>query len=323
MLNAFMRVTCSALLIGGAMVSMGCKVNEATGRSQLNFMSTEREIALGAEAAPNFVKTNGGEVPLPSLKQYVSTIGNRLAAISEEPELPWKFHVLNTDTINAFALPGGKVFITRGMLSKMSNEAQLAGVLGHEIGHVTAEHADERMSSAMILQGLAIGAGVAGAATDEDWLKVLGVGTQVAGTGFLLKFSRDQESESDELGVRYMTKVGYNPYGQVQVMEILKEASKGRGGTPEFLATHPLPETRIKRLNKHIQKEFPEATDPSQYMYGKENFRRNVTEPLSTLPPAPKQQPQQQRRSESIQPHNHAHAVGCCGGHHQVALRSH
>ncbi len=285
-------VTPSVLTLAVLMLLGGCKVNEATGRRQWNLMSQEQEIALGEEAEPQFIQQNGGEIPSPEIRTYVSKLGHELAANSEKPDLPWEFHVLNTDVINAFALPGGKVFITRGLLSQMTNEAQLAGVLGHEIGHVTAEHTDERMSYAYGVQIAAAAAGVAGEATDQDWLRVLGLGTQVAGTGFGLKFSRDQESEADELGVRYMAEDGYNPKGQVQVMEILKAASGGGGG-PEFLATHPLPETRIKRLNKHIKNEFDLGRGDG-YTFGERSFQQNVLQPLRQLPPAPKQQPQAQ-----------------------------
>ena len=281
------------LLFSLLLVATGCKVNEATGERQWNLLSTEQEIALGAEAEPQFIEQNGGVIPAPEVRQYVSNLGRQLAAKSEQPDLPWEFHVLNTDVINAFALPGGKVFITRGLLSKMNNEAQLAGVLGHEIGHVTAEHTDQRMSYAYGVQIAAAGLGVAAQATDEDWLRILGLGTQVAGTGFGLKFSRDQESQADELGVRYMTEAGYNPKGQVQVMEILKEASGGGGG-PEFLATHPLPETRIDRLEKHIKKEYRGVDGSSAYRFDESEFERNVLQPLRQLPPAPAQQPRAQ-----------------------------
>ena len=285
-------VTPSILTLAAAMVLGGCKFNEATGERQWNLLSTEQEIALGAEAEPQFIAQNGGVIPAPEVRQYVSNLGRQLAATSEQPELPWEFHVLNTDVINAFALPGGKVFITRGLLSRMNNEAQLAGVLGHEIGHVTAEHTDQRMAYARGVQIAAAGLGVAAQATDQDWLRVLGLGTQIGGTGFGLKFSRDDETQADELGVRYMAQAGYNPKGQVQVMEILKAASGGGGG-PEFLATHPLPETRIKRLNKHIKDEFDLGRGDG-YTFGERSFEQNVLQPLRQLPPAPRQQPQAQ-----------------------------
>ena len=268
----------------------GCETNPATGESQIAYLSRDEEIRLGEEAEPQFVDQNGGEVPSDQVLGYVRSLGEKLADVSERPDLPWEFHVLNSPVINAFALPGGKVFITRGLLSKMKNEAQVAGVLGHEIGHVTAKHINDRMFQQMTLSAAAVGLGVAGEVTDEDWLKVLGVGTQVGGGVFLLKFSRDDESQADELGLRYMTALGYNPNAQVQVMQILKEAS-GDGGGPEFLATHPLPETRIKRLSDFIAREYPGADRSEQFRYGEASFDKNVLKPLGELPPPP--QPKQ------------------------------
>src|SRR5690606_24027651 len=137
-----------------------------------------------------------------------------------------------------------KVFMSRALMEKMTTEAELAGVLGHEIGHVTAQHIGQRMSQAYAVQAAAIGLGVAGAATDQEWMAVLGVGTQVGGTFYLLKFGREQESQADELGVRYMTQAGYSPVGQLMVMRVLRDASQG-GSQMEILSTHPLPDTRI------------------------------------------------------------------------------
>src|SRR5690606_33049388 len=142
-------------------------------------------------------------------------------------------------------------------------KAQLAGVLGHEIGHVTGKHINDRMSQAMVLQGVVAGIGVAGEVSDEDWLSILGVGTQAVGSGYLLKFGRDQESESGSLGLRYMVALGYNPMGQVQVMDILKAASGASGSKlEEFFSTHPMPQTRIRRLEKEILQKYPGTDDP-------------------------------------------------------------
>ena len=235
----------------------GCSTNPATGKGQLNFLSTSREISLGNQSAPQFTQQYGGDIPSESLRAYVVDLGKRLAAQSERAELPWEFHVVDSSVLNAFALPGGKVFITRGMLAKLNSEAQLAGVLSHEIGHVTAQHIGQQLSQSMLLQGLAIGVGVASARSDNEWLKAMGIGASVGGSVYLLKFGRDQESQADELGVRYMTRLGYNPVGQIQVMEVLQKESTGKPRQPEFLSTHPLAKTRIRRLEKHINEHYP------------------------------------------------------------------
>lgn len=264
----------------------GCHTNDATGRNQLRFLSWNDEVRLGAEAAPEFLEQGGGELPDAQILGYVRDLGGRLAAESEMPDIEWEFHVLDSQVINAFALPGGKVFMSRGLMQKMTNEAQLAGVLGHEIGHVTARHGNERMSQAMVAQGLLLAVGVAGAVSDEEWMQVLGVGTAVGGQLFLLKYSRSNESEADALGVRYMARLGYNPVGQIQVMEILRAASGGGGG-PEWLSTHPAPDTRIKDLEQLIAKNYPAYNaDPPSYVFREAEFKKNILAPLSQLPPA-------------------------------------
>lgn len=260
-----------------------CTTNPATGKSSFTLgMTRDEELKLGAEASPQFLKEYGGDIPSPAIISYINNLGQRLAAVSERPELPWEFHAVDSDVINAFALPGGKVFFTRGLLSRLTNEAQMAGVLGHEIGHVTALHVNQRIAQATALEAVVSGVGLAAEATDSAWLQVLGVGGQLGGGVYLLKFGRDHESEADELGVRYMTKLGYNPMGQVQVMEILKAAS-GSGGSPEFLSTHPTPDTRIKQLKEILEKQFP---DRSQFRFGEAEFKQNILVPLSKLPPA-------------------------------------
>lgn len=263
----------------------GCTTNAATGRSQFLPLSWDDEVRLGAEAAPQFIQQSGGELPDAAVVSYVSSLGNRLAAQSEMADIDWEFYILDSQVINAFALPGGKVFMSRGLLEKMTNEAQLAGVLGHEIGHVTARHGNERMGKAMLAQGALIAVGVAGAVSDNEWMQVLGVGTAVGGQLFLLKYSRSNELEADALGVRYMTRVGYNPVGQIQVMEILREAGGG-AGAPEWLSTHPAPDTRISDLEELIINEYPSFRNAGVYSFREAEFKQNVLLPLSKLPAA-------------------------------------
>lgn len=265
---------------------IGCATNAATGRNQLDLIG-DQEIQLGEDAAPEFLKEYGGEIPSSQVLAYVRELGNELADQSERRELPWEFHVVDSSVINAFALPGGKVFISRGLLEKMTNKAQLAGVLGHEIGHVTGKHINDRMSQAMVLQGIVAGIGVAGEVTETEWLGVLGIGAQAGGSVYLLSFGRDQESEADSLGLRYMAALGYSPLAQVQVMEILKAASGGSGGKiEEFFATHPMPDTRIKRLKDEIASTYPGADDPAVYRFDEESFEAGVLAAIRELPPA-------------------------------------
>jgi predicted Zn-dependent protease len=286
----------SLAAIGASTLLGGCVVNEATGESRLSlaYMSREQQIALGAEAQPALTEEYGGKTPSAPVQAYVTEIGAKLAKHTEadNPSLPWEFTLLDSPVINAFALPGGKVFMSRGLAEKMTNEAQLAGVLGHEIGHVTAEHADKRITNQIIFAGVLIGASVAAGQSDDDLVSI-GVPLLVGagGTGFLLKFGRGEEYESDELGMRYMSKAGYTPDGQARVMQVLANASDGPRQW-EMLSTHPFPENRVKRAREIIRKEYPETIDNPSYGFYQDEYQRRMLEPLRKLPPA-KQRVQQ------------------------------
>lgn len=277
---------CVALAVLGAGVG-GCSTNEATGRSQLVLLSRDWEIQTGLEAAPQMTEEYGGVVADAGLRQYVTNLGMRLKAETEgeNAALPWEFFLLDSEVINAFALPGGKVFMSRGLAERMTNEAQLAGVLGHEIGHVTARHGNERVSQQLVAAGVVSAVAVGASASDSELVAqglpyILSAGSGV----FLLKYSRDQESEADYLGMRYMSRVGYNPIGQLQVMEILKAAA-GSDHPPEFLATHPLPDTRIERIRALLaSEEFAATQNNPNYQLFEERFRREFLTPLNALP---------------------------------------
>jgi predicted Zn-dependent protease len=267
----------SVLALTGAMGG-GCETNAATGRSQLVLMSKTDEVALGVQAQPELIKEFGGKVGDSVLQKYVADVGKKLAAQTEadNPGLPWEFTFLNSDDVNAFALPGGKIFITRGLASKMKDEAELAHVLGHEVGHVTARHTNERMSQAM---GAEILAGVAGAAAKDE--KIAEVASQVAEL-VLLSYSRDQESEADSLGMRYMTRAGWDPAGAEGVMKILINASQGER-PPEMLATHPDPELRLERVRRELSTVYRGVTNNPKYVRNEQRFRSQFLTRLRAL----------------------------------------
>lgn len=280
---------CSSLLlcVVGLLPLGACETNPTTGRSQLVGLSRAQEIQLGEEAKAQFTAESGGEVPDKQLDGYVDEVGRKLAAKTpaDNPALPWEFTLLNSDVINAFALPGGKVFISKGLADKMTNEAQLAGVLGHEIGHVCARHTSERIGQAQLvgvtaaLGGAALGASGASAAVTQ----LGGLAINLGGTIIPLKFSRDQESEADALGMRFMVACNYNPAAQAQVMQILQKASAS-GGTPEFLATHPYPETRIERINKDLATTYKYTQNNPQFQFYEVEFRTKYLKKSAMLP---------------------------------------
>ncbi len=293
-----------------ATLSLGaCRTNPATGKPQFNTLSRSQEIEIGNEAMPQLIEQYGGEVPDPYLQQYVSDIGWDLAQYTEAdfPDMPWEFTFLNSPVINAFALPGGKVFITRGLVEKMNNEAQLAGVLGHEIAHVTAQHADDRITRQMVLAGVAIGASIAvGSQSDNELIKY-GLPALVTGAGvFALTYDRGEELEADRLGMRYMAKAGYDPSAQLQVMEILGQAAQG-GKPPEFLSTHPHAETRIKRIRKLLDDKFSYTQNSPEYDLHARRFQEEFLPRLDDLPAL--------ERSSRLEPATPGEAITCtCAG---------
>jgi predicted Zn-dependent protease len=221
--------------------------NPYTGRSQHITMSPDQEIAIGLESAPGMAQQHGGLYPDERLQSYVDQVGHKLVQSSIARESPYKFefHLLADDrTINAFALPGGQCFITYALFKQL-NEEQLAGVLGHEIGHVIGRHSAERIASSQFWKTATMGATVG--AGD--------IGNVVGGIGqtTLLKNGRGDELESDELGVLFMIQSGYNPNELIEVMKILKAAA-GPNRVPEFQSSHPDPENRIEKIKEAIAK---------------------------------------------------------------------
>ncbi len=267
------------IAIGLAGPLTGCSRNAATGQMQLNLISESQEIQIGLTEGPKFLEQSGGRLPDDNINQYVELIGQKMAAECERPNLPWEFTVVDSSMINAFALPGGKVFISRGLLEKMETEAQLAGVLGHEIGHVTAQHANARMSQAIIA---AAAVAVVSATTEEDWAPYVAGG--IAGIT-QLKFSRDQEIQADTLGMRYMTRAGYTPQGQLEVMRILQAAGRG-ARQPELLSTHPHPESRIANVEQHLAGPYAIQLADGSYAENRDRFQNIVANRIQNLPPA-------------------------------------
>lgn len=223
------------------------EVNPYTGRTQTISITPDKEIAIGLQSAPQMAQQHGGLHSNNTYQTLVDNVGNKLVNNSIAKQTPYKyeFHLLaDANTINAFALPGGQIFITYALFSKLENEDQLAGVLGHEIGHVLGRHSAERIAESEYWQGLTT-AGAVG----------VDMGNLVSGIeqNTLLTNGRDDELESDELGVLFMLKAGYNPEEMIGVMEILKAAT-GPNRVPEMQSTHPDPDNRIEKIHEAIAK---------------------------------------------------------------------
>src|SRR5438128_2797835 len=226
----------------------GCAVTPATGSRQLMLISESQEIAMGRDYDKEVVASIG-LYPDSALQRWIQQFGARLAATSERPNLPWSFRVVDDPVVNAFALPGGFIYVTRGILAHLNSEAELAGVVGHEVGHVTARHSVSQLSKQQLAQiGLAVGT-----IANPDFERFAGLAS--AGLGVLfLKYSRDAERQADDLGLRYMRRANYDPREMPHVFEMLTRVSQAQGGgrVPEWLATHPDPENRRGRIEQEI-----------------------------------------------------------------------
>jgi predicted Zn-dependent protease len=247
-------------------------------------ISEQEEIQIGRESHQQFEKEFGGRYPDPQLQAYVGGVGMELARYAGRPNLPWQFAVLNSQQVNAFAVPGGYIYITQGLLFHLENEAMLAGVLGHEAAHVAHRHSVQQIQRAQTAQGLSTVVGVVGGLFGYGWA---GDVTGIVASLSLMKYSRDQEEQSDLSGLRYMTQAGYNPIGMVQTMAVLQQSAGKGGGGPEFLSSHPNPGNRLTYLQETIQRKYAAAAQGGKV--GQEEFRRNVLSRRATAlaPPLP------------------------------------
>jgi predicted Zn-dependent protease len=229
--------------------------NPVTGETQYIDITPEQEIALGLEAAPQMAAEFGGEDESAADQAIVDEVGNRILQSSVAGNSPYQFdfHLLDDEqTINAFALPGGQVFITRALYNKLQTEGELAGILGHEIGHVIARHSAEHIAKAKLTEGLTGAAVIAAYDPNNPSSASRAQIALLIGQLINLKFGRDDELESDYLGVCFINDAGYDPNELVSVMKIL-EASQTGNRPPEFFSTHPNPENRIQRIQQAIQ----------------------------------------------------------------------
>lgn len=231
-------------------------VNPVTKDVQHISMSADQEIAMGLQAAPEMESQFGGLDPNQSDQQRVQQIGQRIVHDSPASQTPYQYeyHLLaDTQTVNAFALPGGQIFITRALYDKLPTDGELAGVLGHETGHVVARHSADQIAKAQLTQGLT-GAALIAACDPNNPNGCIAASQLAAVVGQLInmKFSRADETQADGLGVCFMNSSGYDPHEMIGVMQILQSLSQGQR-QPEFLSTHPDPGNRIVQIQQDIQ----------------------------------------------------------------------
>jgi predicted Zn-dependent protease len=256
------RLAIAAVLVVISLVSYysSGQVNPVTGEHQRVGMNTDQEIAMGLQAAPEMARQHGGLHADPQARARVEAVGQRLVdSLNEhlresgkENPYDFEFHLLrDPETVNAFALPGGQVFITAALYNRLETEGQLAGVLGHEIGHVLSRHGAQRLAQQKLTQGLAGAAGVAGGDVDSTRM-AMAIGNLIN-----MQYGRQDELESDKWGVTLSADAGYDPRAMLGVMRILDEASGGGGGPPEMLSTHPKPANRAAYVEMVLAETFP------------------------------------------------------------------
>jgi predicted Zn-dependent protease len=242
----------------GAFVTIAaCATNPATGEREFSLMSEQQEIGIG-QAMDSQIGREMGVYDNRDLQGYVDGVGQRLAQVSERPHLPWKFTVVDSPAINAFALPGGYIYLTRGIMPFLGDEAEMAGVLGHEIGHVTARHSAQQYSRATGAQlGLVLGGIFVPAVRQFGGLAETGLGL------LFLKYGRDDELQADALGVRYTARSGWDPggvAGMLGTLDRIADESTDRRGVPNWLSTHPAPEDRVRQVQSVIAQARAETT---------------------------------------------------------------
>jgi len=230
-----------------ALVAFGCATNPVTGRKELAMITEQQEIAMGQQADKE-VQAAIGLYPDDDLQNYVARLGKELAARSERPHLPWTFRVVNDAAVNAFALPGGFIYVTRGLLTHLNSEAELVSVLGHEIGHVTARHSVSQISKAQLAS---LGLGIA-MILQPQAAQAYGDLAQTGLSVLFLKYGRDDERQADDLGLRYMVQNGYDPRAMPEVFDVLGRVSQGQGRLPNWLSSHPDPGARAQRASTAV-----------------------------------------------------------------------
>ena len=251
-------------------LAVGCETNPITGKTQLMLIPQQQDVEIGKKYAPEIEKQMGGEIPDQTLQNYINTVGQKIARVSHNQSFKYTFTALQDKSVNAFALPGGYIFITKGMLQNLRTEAQLAGILAHEIVHVVARDVANAMSTQIGIDLLL--STVTSEKTPQTALTVAQLGTQIMS----LRFSRTDEKEADLGGLDYMIAAGYNPYGLVESMEML--TAQGQERPIEFLSTHPAPQNRSAYLKQSIMtKQFSLANT----RIGKEEYKTAVLSRLN------------------------------------------
>jgi len=248
------------LTMSAAGLAAGCASNPVTGKKQLMLVSREQEIQIDRQYSPMQFSSDYGTVQESRLNSYVASVGKAMTPKTHRPDMPYSFQVVNATYVNAYAFPGGSIACTRGIMLALENEAELAALLGHELGHVNARHSAEQMSKGMVTQtlagGLTVLAGTQGAAAAQ----IAGQLGSIGAGALLASYSRDNEREADSLGMRYMVASGYGPQGMVGLMDVLRSMSKHKPSSIDLMfATHPMSDERYQTAVDTVRDKYADA----------------------------------------------------------------
>ncbi|WP_420147404.1 M48 family metalloprotease [Spirosoma sp.] len=254
------------LVITSVVIISSCARNPVTGKREISLMSTEQEIALGKESHPSIVSTMG-LYENKTLEAFINEKGKAMARISHRPDLPYQFYIVDSPVVNAFAVPGGYIYFTRGIMAHFNNEAEFAGVLGHEIGHVTARHSVKQQTKQLF--------GTLGTIATAIFVPQMAEVAQQGIGVLLLKYSRDHESESDKIGVEYSSKIGYDAHQMANFFGTIKRIQDNSGqAVPNLLSTHPDPGNRFSKVHE-MAKEY-QTKNPGNYQVDRDAYLKMI-----------------------------------------------
>jgi len=244
----------------GVLALAGCTVNPVSGKSQFDLMGESQEIEMGKAYYPGAIQSSFGPIDDRELQAAVARAGNAVAAAGHRPALEYEFTAVNDPQVNAFALPGGKICITRGLLSRMESEDGMAAVLGHEVSHVAARHSVAAYNRQMLTTALLVGGGIYMDAKDVENKELISLGAVIGAQMVMAHYSREQERQADELGLDYLVKAGYSPRGMIETHKVLLSMQKQKPGAVErMFATHPMSAQRLATAEQRVAALPPEV----------------------------------------------------------------
>jgi predicted Zn-dependent protease len=234
-----------------------CGINPVTGESQLMLVSEDQEIALDKSQSPHQFSADYGVCQDKQLNAYLNKTGRRIAKLTHRPQMPYSFRCVNAVYVNAYAFPGGSIAATRGILVRLENEAELAALMGHELGHVNARHTAQQMSKGSIVQALALGISEFAASQNPDYGKIASRISALGAGALLAHYSRDHERQADALGCEYMTRAGYNPDGELQLLSMLNQLGHSKANAIQLMfASHPMSSERLADIRQLINSKY-------------------------------------------------------------------